>query len=75
MERVTISIEEPNLRLVRQQAAVAHTSVSAYVAKAAHDRALAEFYRATAEAELEHPPTDEEIRADAARIVAKNAGG
>jgi hypothetical protein len=73
MERVTINIEAPALKLVKQQAEEAGTSLSAYIAHAAHERALAEFYRAAAEAEF--PPTDEEMLRDAARIVAKNAGG
>lgn len=75
MERVTINIEEPALRLVKQRAEDAGTSVSAYIAEAAHDRALAELYQAAAEAEREFPPTDEEMQRDAERIAAKNAGG
>jgi hypothetical protein len=75
MERVTINIAGPDLELVKQQAGEAGTSVSAYVAKAAHDRALADCFAAAAEAERDFPPTDEEMRRDAERIAAKYAGG
>jgi hypothetical protein len=73
MERVTINIAEPDLQLVKQRAEAAGTSVSAYVAQAARDRALAEFFRAAAEAEAR--PSDEEMRRDAERIVAKHTTG
>lgn len=71
MERVTINIESPDLELVKQQAAEAATSLSAYVAHAARERALADTYRAAAEAEA--APSEAEIRKDAARIAAKHA--
>lgn len=73
MERVTINIEEAALRLVKERAEESGESLSAYVAAAAHQRALAEQYAAAAAAEAEYPPTETDLRADAARIAAKHA--
>jgi hypothetical protein len=71
MERVTINIAGPDLELVKQQAAEADTSLSAYITHAARQRALADVYRAAAEAET--APSDEQVERDAARIAAKNS--
>lgn len=73
MERVTINIEGPALRLVKERAEEAGMSVSAYVAEAAHRRALAEFFRAAAAAEAGELPGEAELSRDAERIVAKYA--
>lgn len=73
MTRVTINMDEPDFRLVKQQADRVGKSLSAYCAEAAHKRALAESYQAAAAAERDYPPTDEELARDAKRIVAKHA--
>jgi hypothetical protein len=73
MARVTINIDPVELRLVRERAEETGSSLSAYVAEAARRRALTEYFAEAAAAEAEHPPTDEEMRRDGARIAAKAA--